>query len=96
MINQSFSIMDKRINNGGARNGSGRKPKADELKLVEKLDTLIDRDIVVKKLGELLAKGDIRALQLYFNYRYGRPKEKIDINSSEGLNINFKDLIKFK
>jgi len=88
--------MDKRINNGGARNGSGRKPKADELKLVEKLDTLIDRDIVVKKLGELLAKGDIRALQLYFNYRYGRPKEKIDINSSEGLNINFKDLIKFK
>ena len=81
---------------GGSRNGSGRKPKADELKLVEKLDTLIDRDIVVKKLGELLAKGDIRALQLYFNYRYGRPKEKIDINSSEGLNINFKDLIKFK
>ena len=88
--------MDKRINNGGARSGAGRKPKADELKLVEKLDTLIDRDIVVKKLGELLAKGDIRALQLYFNYRYGRPKEKIDINSSEGLNINFKDLIKFK
>ena len=81
---------------GGSRNGSGRKPKADELKLVEKLDTLIERDIVVKKLGELLAKGDIRALQLYFNYRYGRPKEKIDINSSEGLNINFKDLIKFK
>ena len=96
MINQSFSIMDKRINNGGARNGAGRKPKVDELKLAEKLDNLIDSDIVVKKLGELVAKGDIRALQLYFNYRYGRPKEKIDINSSEGLNINFKDLIKFK
>ena len=81
---------------GGSRNGSGRKPKAAELKLVEKLDNLIDNDVVLKKLGELVAKGDIRALQLYFNYRYGKPKEKIDINSSEGLNINFKDLIKFK
>lgn len=81
---------------GGSRNGAGRKPKADELKLVERLDNLIDNDIVLKKLGELVAKGDIRAIQLYFNYRYGRPKEKIDINSSQGLNVNFKDLIKFK
>ena len=49
---------------GGSRNGAGRKPKADELKLVEKLDNLIDNDVVLKKLGELVAKGDIRALQL--------------------------------
>ena len=88
--------MYKLENRGGRRLGSGRKPKADELKLVEKLDNLIDNDVVLKKLGELVAKGDIRALQLYFNYRYGKPKEKIDINSSQGLNVNFKDLIKFK
>ena len=81
---------------GGSRYGAGRKHKADELQLVEKLDNLIDNDVVLKKLGELVAKGDIRALQLYFNYRYGKPKEKIDINSSQGLNVNFKDLIKFK
>ena len=47
------------------------------------------------KNKNLVTKGDIRALQLYLSYRYGKPKESIDLNSSEGLNINFKDLIKF-
>ena len=88
--------MYKLENRGGRRLGAGRKPKADELKLVEKLDNVIDNEIALKKLGELIAKGDIRAIQIYFNYRYGKPKEKIDINSSEGLNISFKDLIRFK
>tara|TARA_R110000782_G_scaffold7888_2_gene26220 strand:+ start:1098 stop:1367 length:270 start_codon:yes stop_codon:yes gene_type:complete len=87
--------MDNRKNNGGARKGAGRKPKADEVKLIERLDAIIDKDEAVGKLGELVTKGDIRALQLYLSYRYGKPKESIDLNSSEGLNINFKDLIKF-
>jgi hypothetical protein len=38
--------------------------------------------------------GDMRALQLYFNYRYGKPKESIDVTSG-GLNLSFKDLVKF-
>ena len=88
--------MYKLENRGGRRIGAGRKPKADELKLVEKLDNVIDNEIALKKLGELIAKGDIRAIQIYFNYRYGKPKGKIDINSSEGINISFKDLIRFK
>lgn len=88
--------MYKLENRVGRRLGSGRKPKADEYKLVEKLDNVIDSDVALKKLGELIAKGDIRALQIYFNYRYGKPKEKIDINSSDGINISFKDLIRFK
>tara|TARA_R110002074_G_C12039396_1_gene618480 strand:+ start:86 stop:349 length:264 start_codon:yes stop_codon:yes gene_type:complete len=80
---------------GGARQGAGRKPKADEMKLIERLDKLIDKDEAISKLGELVAKGDMRAVQLYLSYRYGKPKESVDINSSEGLNINFRDLIKF-
>ena len=87
--------MDNRKNNGGARQGAGRKPKAIEQKLIERLDAIIDKDEALGKLGELVAKGDIRAVQLYLSYRYGKPKESIDLNSSEGLNINFKDLIKF-
>jgi hypothetical protein len=87
--------MDNRKNNGGARQGAGRKPKADEIKLIERLDSIIDKDEALSKLGELVAKADIRALQLYLSYRYGKPKESIDLNSSEGLNINFRDLIKF-
>ena len=87
--------MDGRKQNGGVREGAGRPKKADEEKLIEKLDALIDSDKVVMKLGEMCMKGDTRALTLYFNYRYGKPKEKIDISASEGLNVNFKDLIQF-
>ncbi len=88
--------MDKRKNNGGARDGAGRPKKADELKLIEKLDNLIDNDEVIKTLGKQIFKGDSRAMSLYFGYRYGKPKESVDINSSEGFNINFKDIIRFK
>jgi DUF2075 family protein len=87
--------MDGRKNNGGHKN-AGRKSKAEESKLIEKLDNLIDSDDVIKMLGKKIKEGDQRAMTLYFNYRYGKPKESVDINSSEGLNINFKDLIKFK
>lgn len=88
--------MDNRKNNGGARHGAGRPKKADELKLIEKLDSLIDNDEVIKTLGKQVLKGDSRAMSLYFGYRYGKPKESVDITSSEGFNVNFKDLIKFK
>jgi DUF2075 family protein len=87
--------MDGRQNNGGVREGAGRPKKADEEKLIEKLDALIDSNEVIKQLGKMCLKGDSRALTLYFNYRYGKPKEKIDISASEGFNVNFKDLIQF-
>ena len=87
--------MDNRKNNGGARDGAGRKPKAQEQKLIERLDNIIDKDEAIEELGKLVKKGDIRALQTYLSYRWGKPKESIDLNSSEGLNINFRDLIKF-
>ena len=87
---------DKRKQNGGAREGAGRPKKADELKLIEKLDNLIDNDEVIKTLGKQIFKGDSRAMSLYFGYRYGKPKESVDITSTDGFNINFKDSIIFK
>ena len=51
---------------------------------------------MIKTLGKQIFKGDSRAMSLYFGYRYGKPKETVDINSSEGFNINFKDIIRFK
>ena len=79
--------MDKRKNNGGVREGAGRPKKVDELKLIEKLDNLIDNDEVIKTLGEQIFKGDSRAMSLYFGYRYGKPKETKDItiNSEQPL-----------
>ena len=89
--------MDGRKNNSGTvGNKGGRPKKADELKLIEKLDNLIDNDEVIKTLGKQILKGDSRAMSLYFGYRYGKPKESVDITSTEEFNINFKDIIKFK
>ena len=77
--------MDKRINNGGARQGAGRKSKTQEKELIEKLDNIIDKEEVIKKLKELIADGDIRALNLYMSYRYGKPKETKDIHINEDV-----------
>ena len=90
--------MDNRKNNGGhsTKGFAGRPKKADELKLIEKLDALIDNEEVIKTLGKQIIKGDSRAMNLYFGYRYGKPKESVDISSSDGFNVNFRDLIKFK
>ena len=89
--------MDGRKNNSGTVGNKGGRPKiADELKLIEKLDNLIDNDEVIKTLGKQILKGDSRAMSLYFGYRYGKPKESVDITSTDGFNINFKDIIKFK
>ena len=86
--------MDGRKNNGGARAGAGRPKKADETKLIERLDSLINQDEVIEILKKKIIEGDQRAMTLYFNYRYGKPKESIDVTSG-GLNLSFKDLVTF-
>ena len=75
--------MDKRINNGRKRKGAGRKPKQIEKDLIEKLDLIIDNEQVIEKLKVLIDKGDIRALNLYMGYRYGKPKETKDIHIND-------------
>ena len=35
-------------NRGGARQGAGRKPKAQEQKLIERLDNIIDKDEAIE------------------------------------------------
>jgi hypothetical protein len=79
---------------GGHRNGAGRKPKAQEQQLIERLDSIIDEDEVLQVLKQLIKDGDLRAVQLYLNYRRGKPKDTVDLNTTgEGIGINFKDLI---
>ena len=81
-------------NRGGYRQGSGRKSKAHEQKLIERLDRIIDEDEVLQALKQLIINGDLRAVQLYFNYRYGKPKNSVDLNTStEGVSVDFKELI---
>jgi|TARA_R110002096_G_scaffold55345_1_gene142150 hypothetical protein len=81
-------------NRGGIRQGSGRKSKAHEQKLIEKLDNVIEEYEVLETLKQLIINGDLRAVQLYFNYRYGKPKDLVDINTTgEDLGVSFKELI---
>lgn len=75
--------------------GHGRKPRSDEQQLIERLDNLIDQDKAIETLNRLMLKGDMRAIQLYFNYRYGKPKETVSASHTfEGFNIS--DVLKFK
>ena len=72
--------MDNRKNNGGKREGAGRKGKAEEMQLIEMLNKHIDKDDAIKKLKAKIDEGDFKALQMYFNYMYGKPKETKDIS----------------
>jgi hypothetical protein len=47
--------------------------------LIEALDRIVDGDKAIEVLKQLIGEGDIRALQLYLNYRYGKPKESVDV-----------------
>ena len=74
---------------GGKREGSGRKPKADEVKLIETLDNKIDRSFVFDKLRSLIEKGNMRAIEVYLGYRFGKPKESMDMSLIDQEPITF-------
>jgi len=78
LINQSFSKVTKR---GGARPGSGRKPKATEMELIERLTPMEDEALRQLELG--VRSGDYNFIKLFMEYRYGKPKQQIDMTSKD-------------
>jgi hypothetical protein len=74
--------MDKRRFNGGNKN-AGRKPKSDEVNLIEKLSPLEDAAFQALKAG--VEKGDFKFVQLYYNYYAGKPRETRDITINEDI-----------
>jgi len=66
---------------GGKREGAGRKPKAEEQKLIEKLTPL--NDLALESLKKGLEKKEQWAVKLYFEYFYGRPQQRVDVTSNE-------------
>lgn len=83
MTKQILSIVaDGRANNGGRREGSGRKSKAEELGLVALLDecwSIASRRACILSLAKKAKAGDIEATKLLLAYTYGKPKEQITI-----------------
>ena len=75
-------MSDGRKNNGGARQGAGRKPKAEEIKLIEKLSPLEDSAFEALKNG--LINGDFPFVKLFMEYRFGKPKDSLDLTTDGG------------
>lgn len=80
--------MDGRKNNGGNKN-AGRKPKIDEIKLIETMDAIAVPDTVWKMLYAKVLDSDVNAIKTWLQYRYGMPKQIVE---QTNLNIEEKDL----
>lgn len=75
-------MADKR---GGAREGAGRKPKTDEIALIERLSPM--DDLALKLLNDKLEEGDMTALKMFFEYRWSKPKQEVSIDGDLMLSI---------
>lgn len=68
--------MDGRKNNGGHSNG-GRKPKSEEVKLIERLTPLEPQAYAALKKG--IESGEFKFIQMFYHYYAGKPRETKDI-----------------
>jgi hypothetical protein len=68
--------------NGGKREGAGRPPKILEVKLIEQMDAISVPDQIWKALLMKCAQGDTQALKLWLAYRFGLPKQQIDVTTN--------------
>lgn len=68
---------------GGKRSGAGRKPKADELELIERLTPFDDIAMDALKIG--LKNGEYSFVRMFFEYRLGKPKETMNLNHRGAL-----------
>lgn len=67
--------------NGGARPGAGRKPKADEIKLIESMDAIAVPEQAWKALWAKCQEGDTQAIKTWLNYRFGMPRQNVDVTT---------------
>lgn len=63
---------------GGARNGAGRKPKADEVRIAEQMDATMAPDLVWLALSSKVEEGDVQAIKTWLGYRFGMPKQVVE------------------
>jgi NADPH-dependent ferric siderophore reductase len=73
-------IMDGRKNNGGNKN-AGRKPKIDEIKVIEQMDAIAVPAQAWRALWAKVEEGDIQAIKTWLSYRFGMPKQQLDVTS---------------
>ena len=76
-------MADGRKNNGGNKN-AGRKPKAEEQQLIERLTPL--DDVAFKALKNGLEDDQSWAVKLFFEYKYGKPTQTVNNNNTHTIN----------
>lgn len=85
--------MDNRKNNGakaGENRGQGRKPKATEIQLIELLSPL--ETIAFKALEKGVKAGEFPYIKLFLEYRYGKPKQQIEVKTEAEPPVNEIDI----
>lgn len=68
--------------NGGKREGAGRPPKIQEIKLIEQMDAVCVPSEIWEALLFKIKQGDTQAIKLWLSYRLGLPKQQIDVTSN--------------
>jgi hypothetical protein len=69
-----FKKGDKNINR------KGRKPRSEELGICERLDSVKPIGEVLNKLNEAIKKGNVRAIEIWLHYYFGKPKETLKLD----------------
>ena len=81
--------MEKR--HGGARQNAGRKGKIEELTMIENMDKYLAPDEAWAILARKVKEEDKDALKMWFNYRFGMPKQTV---ATEGnMNITWNETL---
>lgn len=87
--------MDGRKNNRGTiGNKGGRKPKAEEQLLAEKLNPYESTAFTALESG--LEKGEAWAVKLFFEYRFGKPVQTVEQTNKGIIDIKPHEWIKTK
>ena len=68
--------MKNNTSHGGARNGAGRKPRADEIMIIEQMDAIAAPEEAWRALWIKCLEGDTQAVKTWLNYRFGMPVQK--------------------
>lgn len=69
---------------GGRREGAGRKKKADEIAMIERMDAILAPDEAWQALADRVLDGNTNATKVWLAYRYGQPKQSIDLSNNDG------------
>jgi hypothetical protein len=77
--------MEEKKQNGGKRKGAGRKSKAEEQSLVEKLSPLEPRALEV--LYKAVEEEKQWAVKMYFEYMYGKAVETKEVKVTKERRI---------